>query len=208
LARRSRIGPGHPAFARGADAARGARAVDACGRRRHQGGRVAALWHRHAPAAGSAPTRQGRAIRAPRDHRARGQGRQGPGDRAAREPDRAAARAPRASPRAVSQEYGGRPPGCLVARCAGGQIPQGRLVMGLAAGVSQPDAVGRSAQRYRSALPLARVLGSTRGGRCSAPRGYRQALLASRASPPTCCRPATTHAPCRSCSATAMCGRR
>jgi hypothetical protein len=37
---------------------------------------------------------------------------------------------------------------------------------------------------------------------------YRQALLASHASPPTCCRPATTHAPCRSCSATAMCTRR
>ncbi len=66
----------------------------------------------------------------------RRQGRQGPGDGAAREPDAAAERAPFAAQGAARQGPGRRPGRGLVARCAGGEVPACRAGLGLAVGVS------------------------------------------------------------------------
>ena len=72
----------------------------------------------------------------------------------------------------------------------------------------QADALGRSAQRRGAPPPrctsrrfqraFKRAVAARRH-RASRPRRTRCAIR----SPPTCCRPATTSAPCRSCSATA-----
>ena len=109
----------------------------------------AALRHRHAAARGPAPAREGCRVRAPRDRRARRQGRQGPRHRAAREPGVAAAGAPVERARVAPARSRGRARPVWLPDALERQVPECGAAMGLAVGVS----VERARRSIRARAP-------------------------------------------------------
>ncbi len=171
--------------------------------------RPSAVWHRHAPAGRPAPAHQGHRFRAPRHHRPRGQGRQRPrGDAARLAGCRPCARSwllpMRCGPLTVQPVS----PGVQLPHALDRKYPRAALSWAWFWVFPQAALVGGSARAGAPAgtTSMSRPSSVPSSARCrplactSRPRRTPCAIP----SPPICCWPATTSAPCKSCWATPM----